>query len=295
MNKRQFSRLMMILSLALVCFLVFPTAVAFASVQQTEKDAPFTRAQLKVKAQTYLMSQPSNAGKYRLMRVPSGALVIRLSSKGSYDYVQCGGYVGYIHNRYLTSSWGKGKIGSIIVPGTTIEYPILIANDNAYYMTHDEKGIKNSAGSIFADFRNVEPDRRKNLILYGHNRKDGSMFAPLHNYKDNSFFLKHDGITVEFNGELGFEQEERVFHVFASAVMHTREDMNYWRTQFADQQAFSDFVQAIYETCKQKAKLGDGQVISGFRSKSVKQLLTLSTCTHPDDKTGRYVVFAYHD
>lgn len=82
-------------------------------------------------------------------------------------------------------------VGWIYIEGTKINYPIVQAENNDYYLNRLFDGTRNSAGSIFMDFRCSSDFSDRHSILYGHNMKDKSMFAALINYKDPSFFRDH--------------------------------------------------------------------------------------------------------
>lgn len=79
----------------------------------------------------------------------------------------------------------------IRIPNTNISFPIVQAKDNDYYLTHNIKKEKNSAGWIFADFRNNYENLDQNTIVYGHNRRNGSMFSNLKLYLDKDY-CSHD-------------------------------------------------------------------------------------------------------
>ena len=70
-------------------------------------------------------------------------------------------------------------IAWIKVNGTDIDFPVVKGTDNSYYLTHNFDKEKNKAGWIFADYRNKFDGTDKNIIIYGHNMKNGSMFASL--------------------------------------------------------------------------------------------------------------------
>ena len=69
----------------------------------------------------------------------------------------------------------------IKVNNTNINYPVVQANNNSFYLTHNLYKEQNSAGWIFADYRNNLETLDKNTILYGHNRLNDTMFAELEN------------------------------------------------------------------------------------------------------------------
>ncbi len=73
-------------------------------------------------------------------------------------------------------------IGWILVPETRINYPIMYAEDNDYYLNHTWEKEANAVGSIFLECRNSTDLTDYNTIIYGHNRTDGSMFADLRKF-----------------------------------------------------------------------------------------------------------------
>ena len=55
----------------------------------------------------------------------------------------------------------------------------VVQRDNAYYMDRAFSGEHNIAGTVFLDESNLIRPRDKNLILHGHNMKNGTMFGRL--------------------------------------------------------------------------------------------------------------------
>ncbi len=82
-------------------------------------------------------------------------------------------------------------IGWIYCPDTEVNYPILHSDDNRYYLRRLSDGTYNTAGSIFADCRNSADLSEENVILYGHNMYNGSMFALLPKYAGQEFYDAH--------------------------------------------------------------------------------------------------------
>lgn len=60
-----------------------------------------------------------------------------------------------------------------------IDYPVVQGEDNEHYLHYTFRGEANIAGSIFMDYRNQAELTDERVILYGHNMRDGSMFAAL--------------------------------------------------------------------------------------------------------------------
>jgi len=80
--------------------------------------------------------------------------------------------------------------------GDVISYPIVQGSDNSYYLDRTFTKKKNPAGAIFMDSRNELGFDEPVCILYGHNMKDGSMFARLHDYQFKEFMDEHPIITI---------------------------------------------------------------------------------------------------
>ncbi len=81
--------------------------------------------------------------------------------------------------------------GWIYCPDTVINYPVVLGSDNDFYLTHDYIGNLDSSGAIFIDASNKRDLSDSNIILYGHNMQDRSMFASLKNWQQQGFFDEH--------------------------------------------------------------------------------------------------------
>lgn len=82
-------------------------------------------------------------------------------------------------------------VGWIYCEGTPINYPVVQGEENDYYLSHNYEGNSNASGSIFVDAKNRRGFVDSNTILYGHNMKDGSMFACLDNWADQAYYEEH--------------------------------------------------------------------------------------------------------
>jgi len=157
-------------------------------------------------------------------------------------------------------------VGWIHVPNTVIDYPVVQAEDNVYYLDHSFERKKSRAGTIFMDYRNDAGALERNTILYGHHMKDGSMFKALVKYLQQDFFEANR--FIRFDTADG-EQQWEVFSVYET---DTRFD--YIRTAFEDDEAYERFLQQIRKKSKfdTDTKLTRSDVI-----------LTLSTCSYAYD------------
>lgn len=82
-------------------------------------------------------------------------------------------------------------LGWLYIPDTVISYPILQSNDNEYYLSHAYDGSYLKAGSVFLDYRCEGRFQNPINIVYAHNMKNGSMFAKIPRFKNDSFFESH--------------------------------------------------------------------------------------------------------
>ena len=83
-------------------------------------------------------------------------------------------------------------VGWIKVEGTKVNYPIVQADDNDYYLKHAFNGSSNAGGWIFADYRVDFENFGKNTIIYGHNMNNKTMFGSVPSML-NSNYLNNSG------------------------------------------------------------------------------------------------------
>lgn len=89
-------------------------------------------------------------------------------------------------------------VGWIRIDGTNIDYPVVqCADEPNYYLKHDFAGRYTDFGCPFAQANCDVQDPSDNVILYGHNMKDGSMFSDLVRYQSRSFWETHR--TIHFD------------------------------------------------------------------------------------------------
>lgn len=163
-------------------------------------------------------------------------------------------------------------IAWIKVNGTDIDFPVVKGTDNSYYLTHNFDKEKNKAGWIFADYRNKFDGTDKNIIIYGHNMKNGSMFASL---KD---VIKEEWYNNENNKYIALitENENCKYQVFS--VYQTETEEYYLQTNISN---FEEFVEKIKGRSKKNFNMD---------IKETDSILTLSTCA--DNTKYRVVLHA---
>lgn len=87
----------------------------------------------------------------------------------------------------------------IKVKNTNINFPITQSKDNNFYLKHNFKKNYNSAGWIFADYRNSFDTLDENTIIYGHNRQNGTMFSNLKYLLNKNWFNSEENKSFIFN------------------------------------------------------------------------------------------------
>ena len=170
--------------------------------------------------------------------------------------------------------------GWLEIEGTSINYPVLQGNDNEYYMTHNYKKQKSKNGSIFLtkDYDWSIPS--SNLLIYGHNLSNGTMFQELLKYEKEDFYKKHPIIRFTTNNE---DAEYEIISAFKSRVYYKSEKnvfRYYYFVNAKTEAEYNEFVQNA-----KKASLYNIDKTAQYG----EQLITLSTCSyHVED--GRFAV-----
>ena len=108
-----------------------------------------------------------------------------------HEYIEVGGKDKYNIDFDKIEEKNKDTIAYLRVFGTKIDYIVVKGTDNDYYLDHDFNKNNNKSGWIFADSSNKFDGTDKNIIIYGHNTKDNSMFDTLR------FVLNKDWYTNE--------------------------------------------------------------------------------------------------
>jgi sortase B len=86
--------------------------------------------------------------------------------------------------RGLTAGW-------LVLEGTVIDYPIMQATNNDYFLRRLPDGSGHRNGSLFLDYRNSPDFSDRNTLIYGHDMRSGDMFGILKDYRNQSFFEQH--------------------------------------------------------------------------------------------------------
>lgn len=77
------------------------------------------------------------------------------------------------------------------IPDTKIDFPVMHARDNKFYLSHDYEKQFAITGGIFLDYRNSGDFSDSFSIIYGHRMSSGRMFSDVGKFKDKKFFDEH--------------------------------------------------------------------------------------------------------
>lgn len=166
-------------------------------------------------------------------------------------------------------------IAWIKVNGTDIEYPVVKTTNNDYYMTHSFDKSYNSVGWVFMDYKDKFDGTDKNMVIYAHNRRDGSMFGTLKNILTDEWQSNKGNYIIPF-----ITENENVQYQVFSVYKIEKEDY-YITTNFGTKNEFQKFINTIKSRSYKDF---------GIDVKNTDQILTLSTCAN--DNRYRVVLHA---
>lgn len=153
----------------------------------------------------------------------------------------------------------------IEVPNTNINYPVVQGKDNDFYLNHDFNKKESSSGAIFIDYKN-NIDKDKNIVIYGHNMKNKSMFQNLMKFKDEEFWNNNNKIILTIDGK---EYEYEIFSAYVNDANNVE-----FKFDFRNDDEYLKYLEEI----KEKSIFNrDIDIISNER------IVTLSTCSYEND------------
>ena len=172
-------------------------------------------------------------------------------------------------------SQNKDTVGFLHLNNSIINYPIVQAKDNQYYLNHSFDNKKNDAGWLFLDYRNSLNNLSDNLIIYGHSRIDGTMFGSLRNILKSSWQEDKENYVIYFSSL----KEEMLFQIFSLYIIES--ESYYLTVNFQDAKEKQQWIKIV-----QKRNIAPIKEVVTLDDK----FLTLSTCY--DNKGKRLVVHA---
>ena len=169
----------------------------------------------------------------------------------------------------------------IRIPGTSIDYFVMRTGEDKvedYYLRRNVNGKKATAGCIYMQKYNRADFSDPNTVLYGHNMRNGTMFADLHKLEDADFFENNQYIFIYTPGHI-------LTYQIVSAFLHNAKHllMSY---DFEAPNERAAYAQMILDPPEKTIR----HVREGVEVTGNDHLLTLSTCYRGND--GRYLVVA---
>lgn len=169
----------------------------------------------------------------------------------------------------------------ITIPGTGIDYPVVQnKEDNGFYLDHSADKSESVNGAVFSEnYNNTEFDDHI-TVLYGHNMRDGSMFAGLHLYEDSRFLEEHNEITIYTPDSI---LKYRIFAAYRTDDKHVLLYYNQGKDMYSRKAYLNEIMgqRTMYSYVDSLAEPDEDS-----------KILTLSTCDKAGD-TYRYLVQAY--
>lgn len=154
----------------------------------------------------------------------------------------------------------------ITVPGTVIDYPILQhATDNTYYLNYNIDGSYGYPGCIYTENLNSRDFTDNNTVIYGHNMKNGTMFAGLHKFEDASFFEENTKVYIYT------PEKELQYTIFAAYIYDDRHLM--YSFDFADSEVYAAYLEDIRNMRSMNALIREDITVT-----AEDKIITLVTC-----------------
>lgn len=154
-------------------------------------------------------------------------------------------------------------VGWLKVNNTEIDYPVVKYTDNSFYLKHSLDKTYNTHGWIFTDYQVNLDGNDKNITIYGHNIKDGSMFGSLKNILEKDWYKNSENLDVSFITE----DEDAIYRVFS--VYQIEKETYYTNNYFKNDSEYESFIQ----------ELKSRSIVNFNTDVNIDdQILTLSTC-----------------
>lgn len=171
----------------------------------------------------------------------------------------------YIVDFKKLKSENSDVVAYIKVNNTNIEYPIVKTSNNNFYLNHSFDKSKNSRGWIFADYKNKFDNTDKNIVIYGHNMRDESMFGSLKNILNEEWYNNTENKNITFLTEKG----NYIYKVFS--IYKIESEDYYIKTYFKNDEDYEKFLNTI-----KNRSIKNFDINLNINDK----IITLSTCAN---------------
>lgn len=151
----------------------------------------------------------------------------------SLEAPELSGYVSGLAEKY------PGIAAWLQIPDTELDYPVMLGEDNQFYLDHLPDGSANPLGSLFLDCRSGKDG--SHIIIYGHNGAGGKMFGLLKQYESKEFYREHAALTLV--------TPENVYVCPIFSVRRAEADSGAYQIEFAGEEEQKEYVrQAVRES-----------------------------------------------
>ncbi|MDM0480673.1 class B sortase [Clostridium perfringens] len=164
----------------------------------------------------------------------------------------------------------------IKVEGTNIDFPVVQGEDNDFYLHHNFNKEKSFSGSIFVDSENNLNDD-SNIVVYGHNMRNDTMFAQIKHFKNENFFNANKYVTLYRDGK---KSKFEIFSVYQENAKDLESEI---KINFSNKDEYEKYLKGQEEKSLFKRE--------GIDLNSKDRILTLITCGY-DFVNARIVVVA---
>lgn len=174
--------------------------------------------------------------------------------------------------------------GWITISGTKIDNPIFQTTNNEFYLNHNQDKKKSAYGALYFDYRNeiTENKTDKNLVIYGHEMNNGSMFGSLKELRRLDFYKANP--IIEFS-TLYKSSKYKIYAIFVLNANKADDNgyiYNIYRKNFYNDNDFDLWTKEAIER---------SLINTGVDVKNGDNIITLVTCSK-DFKNSRLVVMA---
>ncbi len=166
-------------------------------------------------------------------------------------------------------------IGWLTIPGTSIDYPILQADDNDYYLHRSWDRQESVSGSIFLDYACDGDFSGRHSVIYGHHMKDGSMFKELMRFREPDFFDSHRDIYIY--------TADRTIRLRTFACTYVPSEPIRRKTQFSSDGEFYLYIDEM---------TAGAEINYGYEEEDIIHLYSFITCSYEFDN-ARTILYAY--
>ncbi len=186
-------------------------------------------------------------------------------------------------------------LGWLTIYDTNIDYPVVIGEDNEYYLNHNAKREPEGSGAVFLDYRNNRHFTDFNTIIFGHHMAQNKMFGDLDLFLEEDFWNAHEyGNLIYDNQNHGLQ--------FVAMLQCDAYDFFIYRPAVKGEETRVRYINHIYETAKfvrgvnteTLHQMQKADTFANIRTSPVTpddHIVLLSTCS-ADLTNGRFILVA---